>query len=58
VHGTTGYNYLNDLNGIYVDAGRAKQMRRTYAKLTGHSEPFEEALYVCKRLIIETSMAS
>ena len=58
VHGTTGYNYLNDLNGLYIDAGQARHVRRTYAKLTGRSEPFEDVLYWSKRLIIETAMAS
>ncbi len=58
VEGTTGYNFLNDLNGIFVDATRARRMRRVYAKLTGHSEPFEEVLYHSKRLIMATAMAS
>ena len=58
VHGTTGYNYLNDLNGLYIDPGQARQLRRTYAKLTGRDEPFEDVLYRSKRLIIETALAS
>ncbi|HXW08427.1 MAG TPA: malto-oligosyltrehalose synthase [Vicinamibacterales bacterium] len=58
VHGTTGYNYLNDLNGLFVDAKQVKRVRRAYAKLTGSIEPFEEVLYASKRLIMETAMAS
>jgi (1->4)-alpha-D-glucan 1-alpha-D-glucosylmutase len=58
VHGTTGYNYLNDLNGLYVDGGQARHLRRAYAKLTGRTEPFDDVLYRSKRLIIETAMAS
>ena len=58
VHGTTGYNYLNDLNGIFIDAGQARRMRRTYVKLTGRDEPFEDVLYASKRLIMATAMAS
>jgi (1->4)-alpha-D-glucan 1-alpha-D-glucosylmutase len=58
VHGTTGYNYLNDLNGLYIDGGQARHLRRAYAKLTGTSEPFDDVLYRSKRLIIETAMAS
>ena len=58
VHGTTGYNFLNDLNGIFVHAGQARRLRRTYAKLTGHDDPFEDALYDAKRLIMHTAMAS
>jgi (1->4)-alpha-D-glucan 1-alpha-D-glucosylmutase len=58
VHGTTGYNYLNDLNGLYIDGGQARQLRRAYTRLTGRSEPFDDVLYWSKRLIIETAMAS
>ena len=58
VHGTTGYNFLNDLNGLYVDSGQARHLRRAYAKLTGRIEPFDDVLYWSKRLIIETAMAS
>ncbi|MBA2605218.1 MAG: malto-oligosyltrehalose synthase [Acidobacteria bacterium] len=58
VHGTTGYNYLNDLNGIYIDQRQARVLRRAYTKLTGSAEPFEEVLYRSKRLIIETAMVS
>jgi (1->4)-alpha-D-glucan 1-alpha-D-glucosylmutase len=58
VHGTTGYNFLNDLNGLFVDGSQGRRMRRTYAKLTGHNEAFDDVLYASKRLIIGTAMAS
>ena len=58
VHGTTGYNFLNDLNGLYIDTSQARQLRRAYARLTGQTEPFDDVLYQSKRLIIETAMAS
>jgi (1->4)-alpha-D-glucan 1-alpha-D-glucosylmutase len=58
VYGTTGYNYLNDLNGIFVDAGQARRLRRVYGRLTGREEAFEDVLYGCKRLIMATAMAS
>jgi len=58
VHGTTGYNFLNDLNGIFVDSSQARKTRRVYAKLTGRSEPFDDVLYASKRLIMATAMAS
>jgi (1->4)-alpha-D-glucan 1-alpha-D-glucosylmutase len=58
VHGTTGYNYLNDLNGLFVDAAQARRARRVYTKLTGHAEPFDDVLYAAKRLIVSTAMAS
>ena len=58
VHGTTGYNFLNDLNGLFVDASQQRRLRRTYAKLTGHADPFDDVLYEAKRVIITTAMAS
>jgi (1->4)-alpha-D-glucan 1-alpha-D-glucosylmutase len=58
VHGTTGYNYANDLNGVFVNSAHGRRMRRTYAKLTGRLEPFEDVVYASNRLIMETGMAS
>ena len=58
VHGTTGYDYLNDLNGVFVDASQARRTRRVYSKLTGHTGAFEDVLYGAKRLIVSTGMAS
>jgi (1->4)-alpha-D-glucan 1-alpha-D-glucosylmutase len=58
VDGTTGYNYLNDLNGIFVSSAKAKRMRRIYSRLTGFEDSFEEVLYASKRLIMSTAMAS
>jgi len=58
IHGTTGYNFLNDLNGIFIDALQARRIRRAYAKLTGHTDVFDDVLYESKRLIMGTAMAS
>lgn len=58
VAGTTGYNYLNDLNGVFIDAAQGRRVRRAYAKLTGHVEPFEDVLYDSKSVIMLTAMAS
>ena len=58
VHGTTGYDFLNDVNGLFVDPGSARRLRRVYAKLTGSVEPFEDVLYDAKQLMMATAMAS
>lgn len=58
VHGTTGYNFLNQVNGLFVDPGNARRMRRAYARLTGQTRSFDDLLYDAKRLIMDTSMAS
>ena len=58
VHGTTGYNFLNQVNGLFVDAGNARRMRKVYSRLTGATGSFDDLLYDSKRLIMDTSMAS
>lgn len=58
VHGTTGYNFLNDVNALFVDAAQARQMRQLYARFTGQAASFGQVVYESKKLIIETAMAS
>ena len=56
--GTTGYNYLNDLNGLFINRTELKRLRRAYAKLAGQTDSFDEVRYDSKRLIIATALAS
>jgi (1->4)-alpha-D-glucan 1-alpha-D-glucosylmutase len=58
VHGTTGYNFLHQVNGLFVQPANARRMRRAYEKLTGQTQSFDDLLYEAKRLIMDTSMAS
>jgi (1->4)-alpha-D-glucan 1-alpha-D-glucosylmutase len=58
VHGTTGYNFLNQVNGLFVEPSSARRMRRVHAKLTGREQSFDDLLYESKRLIMDTAMAS
>ena len=56
--GTTGYEFLNLLNGIFVDRAHARAMEQNYARLIKHRPGFTEIVHECKRLIMETSMAA
>jgi len=56
--GTTGYEFLNLVNGIFVDRSQARAMEQVYARLIRLRPPFGEVVDECKRLIMETSMAS
>jgi (1->4)-alpha-D-glucan 1-alpha-D-glucosylmutase len=58
VHGTTGYNFINQVNGLFVEPANARRMRRVYAKVTGRTQTFDDLLYESKRLIMDTAMAS
>ena len=57
VHGTTGYNFLNQVNGLFVHPGNARRMRRAYAGSPARRS-FDDLLYDTKRLIMDTAMAS
>jgi (1->4)-alpha-D-glucan 1-alpha-D-glucosylmutase len=56
--GTTGYEFLNLLNGIFVDRANARAMEHNYARLIRHRPGFTQIVHDCKRLIMETSMAA
>ncbi len=58
VHGTTGYNFLNDVNGLFVAAAQARTLRKLYARFSKEDASFGEVVYESKKLIIETAMAS
>ncbi len=58
VHGTTGYNFLNQVNGLFVESVNARRMRRAYAKVTGRTHSFDDQLYEAKRMVMDTAMAS
>ncbi len=58
VLGTTGYEFLNLLNGIFIDRQQAAAVERIYMRLLRQRPPFPEIVYQSKRLIMETSMAA
>ena len=58
IAGTTGYEFLNLLNGIFVDRSQARAMEHLYARLIKERPPFGEVVYECKRLVMQTSMSS
>jgi (1->4)-alpha-D-glucan 1-alpha-D-glucosylmutase len=54
--GTTGYDFLNLLNGLYVDQSSASSFRGSYAYFTGRRLKFSNVLYESKTNVLETSM--
>lgn len=58
VDGTVGYEFLNALNGLFVDGGSSEAMDAVYADFTGDREPFPEVLYRAKHLITRSALAS
>jgi (1->4)-alpha-D-glucan 1-alpha-D-glucosylmutase len=58
VAGTTGYEFLTLVNGMFVDRTQARALEDLYTRLTGGRVSFSEVVYASKRLVLETSMAS
>ncbi len=61
VDGTTGYEFANLVNGLFVDATAADKMERIYRSFAaGSAEPrqFSDLVYLCKKLILKSTLAS
>jgi len=58
INGTSGYDFLNMTNGLFVDATAADEFTRLYHAWIENATPFEEIVYAKKKLILEISLAS
>jgi (1->4)-alpha-D-glucan 1-alpha-D-glucosylmutase len=58
VYGTTGYDFVNVLNGTFVDRLQAKEFDRLYARFLHERLEYKELVYRCKKLIMQASMAA
>jgi (1->4)-alpha-D-glucan 1-alpha-D-glucosylmutase len=58
VHGTTGYEFMNAVTGLFVPARHVRALRRLYGQFTGRRERFVDVAYLAKKLVMDTSLAS
>ena len=56
--GTTGYEFLNLVGGLFVHSGGAQRLRRIYSRVTRRTLTFQEECYRAKKTIMATTMAS
>ncbi len=57
VQGTTGYDFLNCVNGLFCDRANAKKFSTLYETLTGSKHSYGHLLRETRRLIIRNDMA-
>ena len=57
VHGTTGYDFMNLVGGLFLDPAAGARLERFYRAFTRESDSFDEILYQSKRLIMRTALA-
>src|SRR5262249_62249024 len=58
VHGTTGYEYLNAVNGLFVDGRNAAAFSRIYNRWTGMDPAFRTYVYEKMFLILQVALSS
>ncbi|PIQ96047.1 MAG: malto-oligosyltrehalose synthase [Nitrospinae bacterium CG11_big_fil_rev_8_21_14_0_20_56_8] len=58
VCGTSGYDFLNQVNELFVDASNEPGITHVYTRFTGITQAYSEIVYESKKLIMQTSLAS
>jgi len=58
VDGTTGYEFMNAVNGLFVDANVERFFDRIYARALGRTLDYHEVALEAKRSIININLAS
>ena len=58
VHGTTGYDFTNDVAHLLVDASAETAITKTFHRFIGHSIPFGHLLYAKKLLVMKLAVAN
>jgi (1->4)-alpha-D-glucan 1-alpha-D-glucosylmutase len=56
--GTTGYDFANQVNGLFVDTTNAKVFEKLYTRFMQHGIDFQTAVYDKKKLVMQVSMSS
>lgn len=58
IAGTTGYDFLNVLNGVFVDRTKEKAFHLLYRRFAGWNEEFKDLVSDSKRLILQVALSS
>lgn len=58
VEGTTGYDFLNLLNGLFVDPEGLRQINRSWVRYASIDEDLRNIVYHAKRLVLSAAMQS
>jgi (1->4)-alpha-D-glucan 1-alpha-D-glucosylmutase len=58
VQGTTGYDFIHAVNGLFVQTANERAFTELYHRIIGCEMPYPDLVYDSKRLIMRVSMAS
>jgi len=58
VHGTTGYDFANQVTQLLVDSSAEDAITKTYRRFVGHSMHFGHLVYAKKRQVMRLALAN
>jgi (1->4)-alpha-D-glucan 1-alpha-D-glucosylmutase len=58
IHGTSGYDFITAVNGLFVDAANAEPITHLYQDWIRDDTPYPETIYQSKILILQNSLSS
>jgi (1->4)-alpha-D-glucan 1-alpha-D-glucosylmutase len=58
VHGTTGYDFINQVNGLFVQVAHERAWTDIYTRFIDREDLYSDLVYASKQLIMRVSMAS
>lgn len=58
IEGSTGYDFANQVLGLFVDSDSESAMTRLYERLTGRTAEFESVLLAAKQRIMRVNLSS
>jgi len=58
MYGTTGYEFLNLVGGLFVEGANARAMTAAYTAFTDQRTSYVDLVYASKQLIMEVAMSS
>ena len=57
VHGTTGYDFLNSVNGLYVDASNLPVLEEIYSRFINERVHYPDLVYRKKKQVMDSLLA-
>src|SRR5262249_31996884 len=58
IYGSTGYDFTNLINGVFVDPENKAALVGAYERFVGQTRRFSDVVYEAKKLIVRVSMSS
>lgn len=58
VAGTTGYDFMNQVNNLLIDPAAERVLTRSWQRFIGRADTFDDVLYAARKQVIRTKLSS